>query len=115
MGASCSAPTVNEIDLQKAVVKAINNVLGQENDFQAILERNIATVLNENTSKETDNLDVKLENLQNELVSLANSGAEYEAVVDEIRRLRELKQEALTKDVEREHRIRRIEEMIGFV
>jgi hypothetical protein len=56
--------------------------------FPSILHDNIATVLNEENDKATDGLDSKLDELQNELLRLANSKADYNNVADEIYRLR---------------------------
>jgi len=68
------------------------------------LQDNIATVLNEENDKATDEIDRKLDELQNELLRLANSKADYNEVADEIYRLRELKQNALVENAEREGR-----------
>jgi site-specific DNA recombinase len=79
------------------------------------LQDNIATVLNEENDKATDEIDRKLDELQNELLRLANSKADYNEVADEIYRLRELKQNALVENAEREGRRQRIAEMTDFL
>jgi len=68
-------------------------VLGNKDDYLTILLENIETVLNENADKPTADIDEKLEELQIELLRLANSKEDYDDVAEEIYRLRELKQE----------------------
>ena len=79
------------------------------------MQDNIATVLNEENDKATDEIDRKLDELQNELLRLANSKADYNEVANEIYRLRELKQNALVENAEREGRRQRIAEMTDFL
>lgn len=111
----CNAETIREDDLQKAIVQAINEVLGSKDSYLSILVENIETVLNENADKPTADIDEKLEELQMELLRLANSKADYDEVAEEIYRLRELKQDVLLKNAEREGMRQRIEEMTKFL
>ncbi|BAM46618.1 putative recombinase [Amphibacillus xylanus NBRC 15112] len=84
----------------------INEVLGNKDNYLKILIENIETVLNENADKPTADIDEKLEELQMELLRLANSKEDYDDVTEEIYRLRELKQEVMMKNVAREGLIR---------
>lgn len=56
-----------------------------------------------------------MEELQKELLRLANSKMDYNSVADEIDRLRELKQKALSESAEREGLKKRIAEMREFL
>lgn len=114
-GADCTSPTVNEEVLQAAVVKAINELLASKDTFLSTLQANIETVLNEEHDKITNDIDVKLEELQNELLRLANSKTDYEEVAEEIYRLREQKQNALVENADREGKRQRIAEMTDFL
>lgn len=114
-GSDCISPTINEEVLQAAVVKAINEVLDSKDTFLSTLQVNIASVLNEEHDKVTDDIDAKLDELQNELLRLANSKTDYKEVAEEIYRLRELKQSALVENAEREGKRQRIDEMIEFL
>lgn len=76
---------------------------------------NISTVLNEMGDKATNEIDNKLVDLQRELLSLANSKADYNEVADEIYRLRELKKNAQVQNAERQGKRQRIEEMTEFL
>lgn len=114
-GSECSAPTINEEILQTAVVKAINELLANKEPFLSTLQKNIATVFNEENDNATDDIDRKLEELQQQLLIQAKSKNDYEDVADEIYRLRELKQNALVENAEREGKRQRIDEMTDFL
>lgn len=86
-----------------------------KDDFINILKENIATVLNEKNDESLDEIDKKLEELQNELLRLANSKAGYENVAEEIHKLRELKQRGMLRNAEREGQRQRIDEMTDFL
>lgn len=114
-GSDCTSSTINEEVLQVAVVKAINEVLASKDTFLSTLQTNIAMVLNEDHDKVTDDIDAKLDELQKELLRLANSKTDYNEVAGEIYRLRELKQNALVENAEREGKRQRIAEMTAFL
>ena len=111
----CTAPTINEETLQKAVVKAINELLANKDSFLKVLQKNIATVFNEENDNATDDLDSKLEELQQQLLIQAKSKNDYEDVADEIYRLREMKKNSLVENAEREGKRQRIAEMTDFL
>jgi hypothetical protein len=96
------------------VVRAINELLANKEPFLSTLQKNIATVLNEKNDNATDDIDRKLEELQQQLLIQAKSKNDYEDVADEIYRLRELKQNALVENAEREGKRQRIAEMTDF-
>ncbi|ROR28087.1 DNA invertase Pin-like site-specific DNA recombinase [Mobilisporobacter senegalensis] len=114
-GSDCNSPTINEEVLQAAVVKAINEVLANKSTFLTTLQANIETVLNEENDKATDDIDAKLDDLQNELLRLATTKADYNEVADEIYRLRELKQNTLIDNAEREGKRQRIMDMASYL
>lgn len=114
-GSDCTSPTINEETLQNAVVKAINELLANKEPFLQVLQKNIATVLNEENDKVTDEIDVKLVELQNELLKQAKSKNDYNEVADKIYRLRDLKQNALVENAEREGKRQRVAEMTTFL
>ena len=101
--------------MQTAVVKAINELLANKEPFLSTLQKNIATVLNEENDNATVDIDGKLEELQQQLLIQAKSKNDYEDVADEIYRLRELKQNALVENAEREGKRQRIAEMTDFL
>lgn len=111
----CDAPTIQESDLQDAVVKAIQEVLGEKEGFLSVLEGNIREVLESESGEQIAEIDRKLKELQQELLRLANGKKEYGNVADEIHKLREQRQDVLTQDAERDGRRQRIEEMRAFL
>jgi site-specific DNA recombinase len=101
--------------LQEAVIKAINEVLGSKNTFLTVLQENIAAVLNEDNAQTIQEIESRLNDLQQELLRLVNAKADYQKVADEIYRLRELKQNILAENAEREGKRERIAEMTEFL
>jgi len=111
----CDAPTIQESDLQAAVVKAINLVLGNRDSMMTALQENIEIVIRQEDGTSAEGINAKLEELQKELLRLANSKKDYNSVADEIDHLRELKQKALTESAEQEGLKKRITEMRDFL
>lgn len=62
------ASTVGETELQEAVIKAINMALGGKDDMLVALEQNIASVLALEDESSMESINVKLEELQKELL-----------------------------------------------
>lgn len=111
----CDAPTIQETDLQNAVVKAINMALGGREEILAALEENIAMVFALEDENSMESIDFKLEKLQKELLKRANARQDYNDIADEIDHLRELKQEAMVENAEREGLKQRITDMQQFL
>ncbi len=111
----CDAPTIQESDLQAAVIKAINLALGNRDSMMTALQENIEAVIRQEDETSAEGINAKLEELQKELLRLANSKKDYNSVADEIDRLRELKQKALTESAEQEGLKKRIAEMREFL
>lgn len=111
----CSAPTIQESELQDAVIKAINMTLGDKDRIIDILQENITAVLTQGSEKCIDYINTRLENLQSELLKQANARKDYTAIADEIDRLRELKQNAMAQNAENEGLKQRIAEMQEFL
>ena len=112
---ACDAPTIQEPDLQAAVVQAINLALGNRENMMTTLQENVEAVLRQEDEASSEGIEDKLLELQKELLKLANSKKDYNSVADEIDRLRELKQNALVESAEREGLKQRIKEMREFL
>ena len=112
---ACDAPTIQEPDLQAAVVQAINLALGNRESMVATLRKNVEAVIRQEDATSLEGIEAKLLELQKELLKLANSKKDYNSVADEIDRLRELKQNALVESAEREGLKQRIREMREFL
>ena len=111
----CDAPTIQETDLQNAVVKAINMVLGGKDEMLEALETNIATVFALEDENSLESINARLEELQKDLLKRANAKQDYNDLADEIDHLRELKQNAMVENAEREGLKQRIAEMQQFL
>jgi hypothetical protein len=84
-----------ELELLKEVVlQAINQVLCQKDDFLQALQTNIATVVKQGDTLSPEVIDERLRELQKELVKKANQKADYDAIADEILRLRDMRKQA---------------------
>ena len=112
---ACDAPTIQEPDLQAAVVQAINLTLGNRENMMVTLQENVEAVIRQEDETSSEGIETKLLELQKELLKLANSKKDYNSVADEIDRLRELKQNALVESAEREGMKQRIREMREFL
>lgn len=111
----CNARTVKEEELQNAVVKAINQTIGDRDEMFDILEENIKMVFALEDESSLESINARLEETQRELLKRANAKQNYNDLADEIDHLREMKQAALTENAEREGMKQRIAEMKQFL
>ena len=111
----CTASTILEDTLKEKIVDAINVAVSRKNSFLAILKKNIETVLSADLDESTADIDKRLEELQTELIQKANSKESYDNIVNEIYRLRDLRQEILTRNALRQDKRDRIAEMTDFL
>lgn len=101
--------------LQNLVVRAINMALGKKDTMNETLQRNVETVLTGTQGVPLTEIDARLEELQKELLKVANAKGNYDSIVDEIYSLREAKQNAQMDNAEREGMKQRISEMQQFL
>lgn len=111
----CDAPTIQESELQEAVARAINDLLGGRDTFLPILQANIFQVLENNSSGKIAEIDRRLVEQQQKLLKLANGKKDYNAVADEIHSLREQRQKVLAQDAKRDGQKKHIEELKAFL
>lgn len=112
---TCDADAIHEFELQNLVVRAINMALGKKDSMDDALQRNVEAVLTGTDGVPIDEIDAKLEELQKELLKVANAKGNYYSIVDEIYSLREAKQNAQVAGAEREDMKKRISEMQKFL
>ena len=79
------------------------------------MKNNITSVLNNENNKELDNIENKLNDLQQELLSLVHSSSNYDDIAEEIHQLRDKKQNLLLENARQEEVNKRIEEMTNFL
>ena len=98
----------NRIFLALSVTKKLDH---NKDTMYDVLQRNVEAVLTGTDGISLDEIDTRLEELQKELLNVANAKGNYDSIVDEIYRLREAKQNAQVEGAEREGMKQRISEM----
>ena len=114
-GQDCPARTVKEETLQEVVVKAVNEMVGEQDTFLPLLQTNIESALGWSRGEAIAAIDEKLVELQKELLQQANAKKDYEPIADEIDRLREEKQNIMMDDAQREGTRQRVQEMMEYL
>lgn len=114
-GLFCEARTVPESQIVQVLVTAINQTLCNKDSFLATLRENIETVIAQENDQTLAGIDARLQELQTELLKLANSKVDYEDVADEIFRLREEKQKVQLENIGRDELKNRIADMSVFL
>jgi hypothetical protein len=90
-------------------------LLGNKDEFLPALQENIESALGSSHEKISKAIDARLEDLQRELLNLANAKKNYEPVVKEIYKLREQKQAIQRDDAARNGIRQRIHDMLAFL
>ncbi|MEG0958929.1 MAG: zinc ribbon domain-containing protein, partial [Erysipelotrichaceae bacterium] len=114
-GVACRARTSNENLLQNIILKAINEIILDKGGYMKMLQENIATVIRNDASASTNDIDAKLLALQKELLKKANNQDAYDNIAEEIFQLRELKAKSETDSVIRDEKLGRITELCDFL
>ncbi|WP_139904109.1 DNA recombinase [Clostridium thermarum] len=83
--------------------------------FLLTLKENIETVISETDNNIVAEIDKKPEELQKDLLRLANSKKDYNDIADEIYRLREERHQALAEEASKKGSKQRLEEMEQFL
>lgn len=112
---ACDAPTIQELELQDATVKAINKTLSCSDRMLQILRNNIEMAIADDNSVEMEKLNGILKEKQKELVKLAHAKKDYAALADEIDILRDKKHKLQVQRAEKEGVKKRIEELTDFL
>jgi uncharacterized coiled-coil protein SlyX len=112
---NCTNRTVNELLLQEVTVTAINQILTDKSTFLKTLQKNIARAVVSADTLSPDGIQNRLAELQRELIKKANSKQDYDAIADEIFRLREQKEKSEVDSHCREEVMNRIKELQDFI
>ena len=112
-GHACHDRTVNEEHLKEVAIEAINQVLCKKDDFLNTLQTNIATVIKQGDTLSPKVIDERLRELQKELVKKANQKDDYDAIADEILRLRDMRKQAEVDSVVRDEQMRLIRDLFS--
>lgn len=114
-GPDCTARTVREDELHRAVLTAVNDVLNRKDSFLPILKENIVAVLGEDITGKVEEIDKEIKLRQAELLRPGNSDKQIEKIGDAITYLRESRQEILTEAALKKDTRDRIEDMMRFL
>ena len=114
-GHACHSRTVNETLLEQVVIDAINRVLCQKDDFLQTLRANIATVVLQGDVLSPEVIDERLSKLQKELLKKVNQKDDYDAIADEILRLRDQRRQAEVDSVIKDEQMKKIRDLQDFV
>jgi DNA invertase Pin-like site-specific DNA recombinase/ribosomal protein L29 len=112
---NCTSRTVKEDLLQEVTVKAFNQILNDRDGFIRQMQENIAKAIMAADTMSPDGIQARLDELQKELIRKANSKQDYDAIADEIFRLREQKSQAEADTRSREETRKRIAELQDFI
>lgn len=112
---NCTNRTVNELLLQEVTVNAINQILTERGTFLKQLQANIAKAVVNADTLSPDGIQARLEELQKELIKKANNKQDYDAIADEIFRLRDQKEQSELDSHHREELMNRIKELQDFI
>ena len=112
---NCTNRTVNELLLQEITVKAFHQILTERDYFLKTLQQNIAKAVVNADTLSPDGIQTRLEELQKELIKKANNKQGYDAIADEIFRLRDQKEQSELDSHHREEAMNRIKELQDFI
>lgn len=112
---NCTNRTVNELLLQEVTVKAFHQILTERDFFLKTLQQNIAKAVVNVDTLSPDGIQARLEELQKELIKKANIKQDYDAIADEIFRLRDQKEQSELDSHHREEAMNRIKELQDFI
>ena len=114
-GHACRSRTVNEGLLEQVSIDAINQVLCEKDDFLKTLQSNIATVIRHGDTLSSEVIDERLQELQKELLKKANQKDDYDAIADEILRLRDMRKQAEVNSTRMDEQLKQINSLQDFI
>ena len=111
----CTARTVSEDALQEAFVDAINEMLGNSDEYLKKLKSNLKTAINLANPQSAEALAERMRQLQQELIDRTESGMNYDDLAEEILHLREVQEQTVMDDAAKAAHRERIQELLNFI
>lgn len=111
----CMARTVSEDTLQEAFIEAINEMLGNSDEYLKKLKSNLKTAISLANPQSAEALAERMRQLQQELIDRTESGTNYDDLAEEILRLRELQEQTVMDDAAKAAHRERIQELLHFI
>lgn len=112
---NCTNRTVHEETLKEISLKAINQICNDSDSFINQIQENVAKAIVNTDSLSPEVIDKRLEELQKELIHKVNNKQEYDAIADEIFRLRDQKQQSLMDAETQKKNLRRVKDLQDFI
>ena len=114
-GIDCPARTLFETDLHAAVVKALNQMIEQKDEFLPGMRLAVDRALALSNSPRVREIDAQLAALQKDMLKKANAKQGYEDLAEEIESLRSEKEALLLEDANRIGLQKRLDELEAFL
>lgn len=112
---NCTNRTVNENLLKEITLKAMNCLLSDSDAFLLQMQKNITRAIMKNDTLSPEGIQKRLDELQQELIQKATNRQDYNAIANEIFRLREQKEEAERNNQSQQENIKRLESLQKFI
>ena len=112
---TCTNRTVNEELLKEISFKAMNEILSDSNSFIQQMQENLAKAIAQSDTPSPAVIQKRLEELQQELIAKTNRRQAYDAIANEIFRLREQKEKAEANLRGQKEGLDRIKELQYFI
>ena len=114
-GSACPARTINEEDLQAAVIYAVNKLFSCKNRVIPTLMENVDSVIDGGMDEKIAEIDRLIREKQTELLANEKDMVKAEEIGNRIIELREEKQQLLTEGALEQDKIERLEDMKNFL
>ena len=114
-GSACHSRIVNEELLQNVALQAINRVLCKKDDFLKTLQSNITAVITQSDTLSPVVIDERLHDLQRELLKKANQKEDYDAIANEIIRLKDMRKQSGVDSVVKDEQMKLITDLQDFI
>nr|WP_307759860.1 recombinase zinc beta ribbon domain-containing protein [uncultured Peptostreptococcus sp.] len=114
-GVVCHNHTIYEEDLKQACVDAINQLVENKQGVLHQLSENLTKAITLTDALSPDAIQMRLDELQQRLIQSAQNKENYDALADEIYRLKEQKQAAQTSLAKQKQAKKKIQTAIRFL
>ncbi|MET3643871.1 recombinase zinc beta ribbon domain-containing protein [Streptococcus gallinaceus] len=114
-GVVCHNHTIYEEDLKQACIDAINQLSENKQDVIEQLSENLTKAITLTDALSPDAIQMRLDELQQRLIQSAQNKENYDALADEIYRLKEQKQAAQTSLAKQKETKKKIQTAIRFL
>lgn len=111
----CRARTIGEMELQDAFLEVVNELLGNSQDYLKILKNNLETAIQLSNPDSVEALDLKMKQLQQELIDRTSRREKYDDLAEEILRLREVREQTAMDESGKNAHKERIRELQRFI